>query len=93
MRNLVNATLSIIINKYSYSSIIDNIEILNNSLINIDALLSITNKTILILSFFVLIRAIAIYRDILKISSTIEALELTFKVIISKIVNINALKI
>ena len=93
MRNLANAIFSIITNKYSYSSIIDNIEILNNSLINIDASLLIIDETILILSLFVLIKTIATYRDTLEISSIIEILKFTSKVIISEIMSINAFKI
>ena len=93
MRNLANAIFSIIINKYSYSSIIDNIEILNNSLINIDALSLVINKTIFILSLFALIKVIAIYRDILEILSTIEVFQFTLKATISEIININISKI
>ena len=93
MRNLANAIFSITINKYSHSSIIDNIEILNNSLINIDALFLIIDKTIFILLLFALIKTIAIYRDTLKILSTIKVLKLTLKVTINKIISINILKI
>ena len=93
MRNLANAIFSIIIDKYSHSYIIDNIEILNNSLINIDALSLTINETILISLLSILTKIIAIYRDILEILSIIEVFKFTFKVTISKIVSVNISKL